>query len=79
MRIVVHVAAEHLRGFSFDRYSAVLGNLIDEGHQPDNCEIVPGAITAVSIDSRMEGEAVDEILLMAKEIADPEIAYAYFE
>jgi hypothetical protein len=70
MRIVVHVADEHLRGVPFQRYSSVLGNLIGEGHNPDDWDIVPGAVTAVSIDGQMDGDDVDEILSMAKEITD---------
>ena len=69
MHIVVHVAEERLHGVSFQRYSSVLGNLIDEGHNPDECNIVPGAETTVTIDGRTKGEDVAEILSMAKEIA----------
>ena len=39
MRVVVHVAEEHLREVSFERYATGLGSLIGEGHQPDECDI----------------------------------------
>jgi hypothetical protein len=70
MKIIVHVGDKHLRGVPFERYSSVLGNLIGEGHQPDECDIVPGQKTKVMIDGRTKGEDVAEILSMAKEITD---------
>ena len=79
MRVVVHVAEEHLRGVPFKRYAAVLGNIIGEGFNPDEHDVLPSAKTTVSIDGRKKGEDVAEIRAMAREITLPDRMDGYFE
>ena len=50
----------------------MLGNLIGEANMPDDVKILPGGVTAVSIDGRMEGDDVAEMLGHAREITEPD-------
>lgn len=70
MHIDVHVAEEHLRGIPFKRYSSVLGDLIGQGFNPDDWDIRQGPLTTVTVDDRIDGDDVDEILTMVMSLTD---------
>ena len=69
-----HVSPADLRGVPFDRYAAVLGNLIGESWPWSDCEVRPGDRTGVVVvdDDGPEPANADEVLGMARAITHPD-------
>ena len=78
MRIVVHVAEEHLRGVPFKRYADVLRGLMDFTYSPDKIDILPGAKTTVTVDGEPRSKLVADVLGHVREITTPDFVDRLF-
>jgi hypothetical protein len=70
--VVIRVADEFLRGIPFRRCTSVPRNRIEEAFTPRDVVILPGAATALSVDGRMEGDDMAEMLGHARYITLPD-------
>ena len=76
--MIIHIAEADLRGVPFERYAAVLHNLVGERFQPDGITISLGRTTLLLIADATDDVDAGEVAELARTITDPEVRDGYF-